>query len=113
MSEARLFALQRLTAMVMGPLVVVHLGVMVYAVQGGLSANEILARTGSSLLWPLFYLLFVVAAAIHAPIGLRNVLREWTRLPTRAVDWAMGLFAVLLLALGVRAVVAVSGWAAP
>jgi fumarate reductase subunit C len=52
---------------------------------------------------------FVVAVAVHAPIGVRNVLREWTGLPRGMVD-AMALgFAVLLLALGLRAVWAVVG----
>lgn len=112
MTEARLFALQRLTAVIMGPLVIVHLIVILYAVRGGLSAGEILARTGGNPLWPLFYALFVASAAIHAPIGLRNVLREWTTMPLRAVNRLMLAFGVLLLALGLRAVWAISGWAA-
>jgi fumarate reductase subunit C len=50
---------------------------------------------------------FVVAVAIHAPIGLRNVLREWTAWRGRTLDLALALFAVLLLILGLRAVFAV------
>jgi fumarate reductase subunit C len=49
----------------------------------------------------------VVAVAIHAPIGLRNVLREWTRWRGRTLDIALALFALLLLGLGGRAVMAV------
>jgi fumarate reductase subunit C len=109
MSEIRLYALQRLSALVMVPLVVIHLGLIVYAVEGGLSAGEILGRTQGSVGWALFYGLFVVAAAIHAPIGLRNVLREWTPLARRPVDLAMLAFGALLLVLGLRAVVAVVG----
>lgn len=109
MSEARLFALQRLTAMIMAPLVLVHLLLIVYAVQGGLTAGEILGRTRGSVFWALFYGTFVLMAAIHAPIGLRNVLREWTALGRRPIDWLMVAFGVLLLVLGLRAVVAVVG----
>lgn len=109
MIEMRLYALQRLTAMVMAPLVLVHLVLIVYAVQGGLTANEILGRTQGSVFWALFYGLFVVAAAVHAPIGLRNVLREWTPLGRRSIDLLMLAFAGLLLVLGLRAVVAVVG----
>ncbi|PQO23276.1 succinate dehydrogenase [Rhodobacteraceae bacterium WD3A24] len=109
MTEARLFALQRLSAMVLGPLVLVHLGVILYATRTGLTADALLERTTSSVLWPVFYGLFVVMAAIHAPIGLRNVLREWTPLPDRLVDWAMAAFALILLVMGLRAVWAVTG----
>jgi fumarate reductase subunit C len=109
MSELRLYALQRLTALVMAPLVLVHLGLIIYAVRGGLTAGEILGRTQGSVGWALFYGLFVMAAATHAPIGLRNVLREWTGLARRTIDLGMLAFGVLLLALGLRAVVAVVG----
>ena len=44
---------------------------------------------------------------MHAPIGLRNVLREWTAWRGRSLDVALALLALLLLALGVRAAVAV------
>ncbi len=107
MNEARLYLLQRLSAMILGPFVLVHLGLIVYAVRGGLSAAEILSRTQGSLFWALFYGLFVVAAAVHAPIGLRNVLREWTPWRGRALDWTMLGFAGLLAVLGLRAVAAV------
>lgn len=109
MSELRLYALQRLTALVMAPLVLIHLGLVIYAVQGGLSAGAILGRTQGSVGWALFYGLFVTAAALHAPIGLRNVLREWTGLGRQTIDVAMLAFGVLLLALGLRAVAAVVG----
>ena len=55
----------------------------------------------------LFYAMFVIAVAIHAPIGLRNVLREWTAWRGRSLDLALALFAILLLVLGLRAVFAV------
>lgn len=107
--ERRLFLLQRLTAMALAPLVLVHLGLVLVAVRGGLTAAEILARTQGSVGWALFYGLFVLVVAIHAPIGIRNVLREWTGLSRGTIDiLALGL-GMLLLALGLRAVWAVAG----
>jgi len=107
--ERRLFLLQRLTAMALAPLVLMHLGLVLVAIRGGLTAGEILARTQGSPGWALFYGVFVVAVAVHAPIGVRNVLREWTGWPRGAVDTVALGFAVLLLALGLRAVWAVVG----
>ena len=105
--EARLFALQRASAIILAPLVLVHLAVIVYAVRGGLGAAEILARTQGSAGWALYYGLFVLAASVHAPIGVRTVLAEWTPWRGRSLDAAMLILAVLLMALGLRAVWAV------
>ena len=107
MSETRLYLLQRMSAMLLAPLVLVHLGLVIYAVEGGLSAAEILARTRGSAFWAVFYGLFVLAAALHAPIGLRNILCEWTPWRGRSLDLAMAVFAAVLLGLGLRAVAAV------
>ena len=107
MTEARLYLLQRASAMVLAPLVLVHVGLVIYAVGDGLSAAEILGRTRGSALWALFYGLFVLAAAVHAPIGLRNIAREWTWWHGPSLDWAMAAFGLALLALGGRAVAAV------
>ena len=109
MSEAALFVLQRLSAKVLAPLVIVHLALILYAVHGGLSAAEILGRTQGSVAWGGFYALFVVAVAIHAPIGMRNIVREWTRWRGRSLDVASVSLALALLALGLRAVTAVIG----
>ena len=105
--ETRLWLLQRVSALVMAPLVLIHLGLILYAVQGGLSAEEILARTRGSLFWALFYGLFVLAAAVHGGIGLRAVLREATGLPAGTTAAACLGFAALLVFLGLRAVHAV------
>jgi fumarate reductase subunit C len=105
--ETRLFALQRFSAMLLAPLVLVHLGLIVYAVEDGLTAGEILGRTRDSLGWGLFYGLFVLAASVHAPIGVRNVLKEWTAWRGRSLDMAMLLLATALLLSGLRAVWAV------
>ncbi len=103
----RLYLLQRGTAALLAPLVLAHLVLIVQAVQGGLTAEEILARTSGSVGWALFYGVFVLAAAIHAGIGLQAILREWTGLRPRAVAMATHLFMAVLLVLGFRAVLAV------
>ena len=105
--ERRLFIAQRASAVILGPLVIVHLALILLAVRGGLSAEEIVARTEGSVWWVLFYGVFVIAVAIHAAIGLRNVLREWTTVDRALLDWSMALFSVLLLALGLRSIVAI------
>ena len=107
--EGRLFALQRLSAMFMAPFVLVHVAVILYAVRGGLTAAEILSRTQGSVVWIAFYGLFAVSVAIHAPIGLRNILIEWGRLGRPAASVVSLAFGVLLLVLGLRAVAAVGG----
>jgi len=107
MSETRLYLLQRASAFVLAPLVIAHLVVIVTAVRGGLTAAEILARTQSSLGWALFYGFFVLAVAVHAPIGLRNILREGTAWRGASLDWAVATFGLLLFGLGLRAVWAV------
>ena len=105
--EVAVFAVQRLTALILAPLVLVHLVVILIAVEGGLSAAEILARTRGSIGWGAFYSLFVVAAALHAPVGLRTVIREHSVWRDRSLDIVMAFVMVLLLALGFRAVSAV------
>ena len=87
-SEATLFALQRLSAKLLAPLVIVHLALILYAVHGGLSAAEILDRTQGSAAWGGFLRVVVIAVAVHAPIGARNVAREWTRWRGRSLDAA-------------------------
>jgi fumarate reductase subunit C len=104
---AILFLAQRASAAVLAFAVAVHLATIIYAVRGGLTAGEILARTRGNNWFLAFYLLFVFAVAVHAPIGLRNVLHEWTPWRGRSLDVALAIFAALLLVLGVRAAVAV------
>lgn len=106
-AQARRWYWQRVSAMVLGLCVAVHLGVMIYAVRGGLSAAEILARTQGSAAFAAFYALFVLACAVHVPIGVATIAREWWRLPDRAALWFARGLALLLLGLGLRAVLAV------
>ncbi len=109
--NVRLYTLQRVTALLMVPLIAVHLIVIFYATRKGLSAADILARTQGSLLWGLYYAAFVVAAAVHGAIGVRSVLREWgpRRLAynVRGLDLVMWGFGLMLAGLGLRAVAAV------
>lgn len=106
-TQARLWLAQRASAAVLAVCVVVHLGTILVAVRGGLSAAEILGRTQGSFTWGGFYALFVAAVAIHAPLGLRAILAEWAGLSGRAVDAALLLFALALAAGGFAAVAAV------
>ncbi len=108
MLTLRLYMLQRITALLMAPLVIGHLAVMIYAIQGGLSAAEILGRTQGSLAWFAFYGTFVVAVSVHGAIGLRTIAHEWggVRGPViEAVMWGIGAG---LFILGARAVWAVT-----
>jgi fumarate reductase subunit C len=102
-----LFAAQRLSAAVLAFAVTVHLATIIYAARAGMTAADVLARTHGNKAFLILYLVFVVAVAVHAPIGLRNVLREWTAWRGRSLDVALAAFALLLLALGLRAAVAV------
>jgi len=105
--NVRLYIWQRSTAAVMAPLVLVHIAVIFYATRQGMTAADILARTHGSVVWAAFYGLFVAAASIHASIGIRNILSEWSPLTERrAGQFAIG-FGLLLAALGLRAVAAV------
>jgi fumarate reductase subunit C len=87
----------------------VHLATIIYAVRNGLSASEILARTSGSVFWTAFYGIFVAAVAVHAPIGLRNVLTEVFSWRGRSLEVAMLLLALVLAFGGWRAVYAVVG----
>lgn len=108
MIELRFHMLQRLAALVMLPFVALHLGVMIYAIQGGLSAAEILGRTQGSLGWFLFYGSFVVAVSIHASLGLRAIFGEWLGLRGTVREGLTLAVGLGLFVLGARAVWAVT-----
>ena len=108
MLTLRLFMLQRVTALIMAPLVVGHLAVMIYAIHGGLSTADILSRTKGSVTWAFFYGTFVVAVSIHAAIGLRVIVFETLHVRgflLNVLAWALCLF---LLFTGLRAVLSVT-----
>jgi len=103
-TEAKLWYWQRVSAMALAFFVLVHLATMIYAVQGGLGAAEILGRTRGSWLFGGFYSVFVVAAAVHSSIGLAAITREW-------FGWKDGIahgfgicFAIFIAVTGLRAV---------
>lgn len=105
--NVRLYIWQRLTAALLLPLILIHLAVIFYATRKGLTAADILARTRGSIAWALFYGVFVMAAAIHSTIGIRNILIEWASFSKKRAEFlAIGL-GVALLILGFRAVAAV------
>lgn len=108
MLDLRLYMAQRLSAMIMAPLVLGHIAVMIYAIQGGLSVAEILGRTQGSVIWFLFYGAFVLAVSVHAAIGLRVILHEWAGISGRVLGGISWLAGLGLLALGARAVWAVT-----
>ena len=103
----RLYLWQRATAALMVPLALLHIAVIFYATRQGMTAADILARTHGSIMWASYYGLFVAAASIHASIGVRNVLAEWSPLTDRRAGVFAILFGALLAALGARAVFAV------
>ena len=102
-----LWLAQRVSAAVLAVCIVVHLVTMIYAVRGGLSAAEILARTQGNYAWFAFYTVFVLAVSIHAPIGLRTVLAEtlgWRGVVVNTLTLALGITSALA---GMRAVLGV------
>ncbi len=103
-TQALLWVAQRASAAVLGLCVVVHLATMVYAIRGGLSAAEILARTQGNVAWFAFYAVFVLAVSVHAPIGLRALLAEWFGWRGPGRDRFLAVLAIALAALGFRAV---------
>lgn len=103
-AQTLLWIAQRASAAVLGLCVLLHLATMVYAVRGGLTAAEILSRTRGNAGWFAFYAIFVLAIAVHVPIGLRAVLGEWLGWRGAAREAALGLLAVILAFAGMRAV---------
>ena len=108
MLDVRLYMLQRITALIMAPLTLGHIAVMIYAVQGGISAQEILERTQGSVFWFLFYGIFVLAVSIHGAIGLRVVVHETLGLKGGALALFTWVVGAILLVMGSYAVVAVT-----
>ena len=103
------FVLQRATAAVLAVCVVVHLATILYAVRHGLTSAAIVARIHANPVWPAFYTLFVIAVAIHAPLGLRTIADEWLALRGRGTDAVLAALALVLLAGGLYAVRSLAG----
>lgn len=105
--ETRLWLAQRASAAVLALCVLVHLATMIVAVNGGLTAADILGRTRGNPAWGAFYGVFVAALAIHAPIGLRTIASEWLQWRGRGADACWLVVGVVLFVTGLRAVAAV------
>jgi fumarate reductase subunit C len=103
-----LYVWQRAAAAVMAPMIIVHVAVIFYATRHGLAAGDILARTRGNIAWGAFYAVFVLAASIHAAVGIRNILAEWSPLNDRNAGTAALIFGLVLVGLGLRAVAAVT-----
>ncbi|MNC84767.1 Succinate dehydrogenase/Fumarate reductase transmembrane subunit [compost metagenome] len=106
-AQVLLWTAQRASAAVLAVCVIVHLFTVIYAVNGGLSAGEILGRTRGNVAWAAFYALFVAAVTVHAPIGLRSILAETFGWRGRGLDVFVMAVALALALWGFRAVYAV------
>jgi fumarate reductase subunit C len=87
--------------------VIVHLITIIYATRGGLTGAEILARTRGSTAWLAFYVVFVLAVAVHVPIGLRAIATEWLGWSGTGRDVSLAAFGVALVVMGFGAAWAV------
>ncbi len=105
--NVQLYLWQRGTAALMAPLVLIHIAIIFYATRQGLSAADILSHTRGSIVWASYYGLFVAAVCIHATIGVRNILAEWTPMRDRSAGRLSLSFGLILAALGLRAIYAV------
>ena len=103
-SEFYLFLAQRISAMVLAPLIIIHLLTIIFISGENLSANEILMRTQGNYYWAIYYSLFVISAAIHGAIGLRIVLHELVKLRQSYLNTITLLVGFLVLLLGFRAI---------
>ncbi|MDR3098298.1 MAG: succinate dehydrogenase [Paraburkholderia sp.] len=103
-AQARLWYWQRMSATVLALCVFVHLGVIIYAVHSGLSAAAILGRTRGNLLFGAFYSVFVIACAIHVPVGLLRIAEEWLRWRGRSAQAVCFALSAALALMGLRAV---------
>jgi fumarate reductase subunit C len=106
-TQVLLWTAQRASAAVLAVCVIVHLVTIIYAVRNGLSAAEILGRTRGNPAWAAFYVLFVLAVAVHAPIGLRSLLSETFDWRGTGLEITVLVVAVALAVVGLRAVYAV------
>jgi fumarate reductase subunit C len=106
-AETWLWIAQRASAALLALCVLVHLLTIIYAVRHGLSGAAILERTRGNAAGLAFYSLYVLAIAVHAPIGLRTLCQEWLGWRNASLNWFMAAVAVALFAFGLRAAWAV------
>jgi len=104
--ETWLWIAQRASAALLALCVLVHLITIIYAVRHGLSGEHILARTRGNGVGLAFYAMYVLAIAVHAPIGLRTLCQEWLGWRSASLNWFVAVLALALFVFGLRA-----GWA--
>ncbi len=102
--QVRLWFAQRLSAGVLAVCVVIHLITIFYAMRSGLSAAEILGRTRGNFVFAVFYFVFVVSAAVHAPIGLMRISQEWFSWRGPLLNLCCVLLGIFMLCAGMVAV---------
>jgi fumarate reductase subunit C len=106
-TETWLWIAQRTSAALLALCVLVHLVTIIYAVQKGLSGAAILGRTRGNAVGLGFYSIYVLALAVHAPIGLRTLCQEWLGWRDSSLDWCALAAGTALLLFGLRAAWAV------
>ena len=104
--QAKLWYAQRISAMILGLCVSIHLIIIFYAIRGGLTAEEILGRTQGNTAFAIFYEIFVLACFVHAPIGVANILEETfcKGFISKTLSWFL---ASLIITLGTSAVIGI------
>jgi len=100
----KLWLVQRLSGMLLGLFVVIHLVTMIVTIQGGVTAREMLDHTSGNWLVGAFYSVFAIAAAVHGSIGLRTVAQEVVGWRGGSLNVVIGGFCILLSVLGLSAV---------
>lgn len=105
--QVLLWGAQRISAMVLAFCVLVHLVTIIVAVRDGLSAEEILGRTRGNAPLAAFYILFVAAVSVHAPIGLRSILAETLNWRGARLELPVLAVALVVVTMGLRAVYAI------
>ena len=105
--ETWLWIAQRASAALLALCVLVHLLTVIYAVRQGLSGAAILERTRGNAAGLAFYMVFVLAIAVHAPIGLRTLCQEWLGWRSASLNWFTAAIALALFVFGLRAAWAV------
>lgn len=102
-----LFVLQRMSGAILALLLFVHIIVIIYAVQGGLTVEEITSRVRGNVFWIAFYSVFVLIAIVHAAIGLRKIFTELLPVSRRVVDLGVASYIAGALWLGYHAIEAI------
>ena len=95
-----LFFLQRVSGALLAILLGVHLATIIYAVQGGLTVEEIVDRVRGNEYWIIFYGLFVFVAIVHALIGIRKIVSELFSFKQHWVDLFVGAYTTAAMILG-------------